>query len=70
MHAALESILERAFPAATGMDLRLHHDLPLDAARDLPRLLRAGGDATLGGRYAIFFEEFAGLVFVDVQGTR
>ena len=70
MHTPLEAILECPLPSTAGMNLRLDHDLPANPSRDLRRLLRSGCDSPLGGGDAKFFEEFASLVFVDVQETR
>jgi hypothetical protein len=56
-----------ALTAPAGMDLRLHHDRPAEAARDLGNLLRRSRDTTLEHGDAVLLENFLRLKLVDVH---
>ena len=68
MDTALEAAGESAFSAAARVDLGFDHELSgAEVSGDVGGFIGGMGDRAAGGGDAEFFEEFAGLVFVNVH---
>ena len=68
MHAALETIFKSAFPAATGVDLGLHHQvLHPEPLGGIVGFLGGGGDFPFGAWDLETVKKLFGLVFVNIH---